>query len=259
MKRKNFILLCLLGIIPLGIGYLILPSLVGERLTWNKGLLKRPVLPRYYPNVNGFESEHTYLREGKRGRPDTLWHAIPPFTFTDQTGETVTEAYMDGNITIANFFFASCPGVCPVMNKALAGVRERLEANTKVSFDDVVFLSHTVDPDRDTTAVLNKYAEKFNAKPNQWKFVTGNKDDLYDLSMEGYFMTAQKAPVGAAEEFDHSGKLVLVDKNRVIRGYYSALDSARVNKLVEDIYILKLEYPNPKTNVQYRYEMENKK
>ncbi len=234
MQKKLLTFLLLFGI-PLGIGYIILPSLTSQRI--NSPFLIRPKLKKMYPNLkDGLASESTIEKN------DTLWHQIPPFSLTTQDGETFTEKDMEGKIVIADFIFTTCPGICPRLSGQLSRVQEKYR-NQK----DILLLSYTVDPARDTPQKLKEYGESYNADFDQWKFLTGSSDDLFELSKDGYFMYAAPATdPNAEEEFDHSGKLVLIDKERVIRGYYSGLDTAKVDKLMQDVQVLRLEYPDLK-------------
>lgn len=234
MQKKILTFLLLFGI-PLGIGYIILPALTSNRPGAIR--LKRPVIKKMYPNVkDGLESESTIEKN------DTLWHQIPPFNLINQDGEAFSEKNMEGRIVVADFIFTTCPGICPKLTGQLNRIHDKFRHEK-----DLLLLSHTVDPQRDTPEKLKEYGKKYNADFDQWEFLTGQSDDLFELSKDGYFMYAAPATdPDAEEEFDHSGKLVLLDKERVIRGYYYGLDSAKVDQLMRDIEILRLEYPDKK-------------
>lgn len=167
---------------------------------------------------------------------DTLYHSIPSFTFTNQFGDTVSEQVVKDKIYVADFFFTSCPTICPVMKKNMLKVYKSIQ-NT----DEVAILSHTIDPVHDTPAVLLKYTEDLGIAGDQWLFLTGEKSDIYGIAQKGYFIAANedgKAPGG----FIHSGAFTLVDKEKRVRGVYDGTDDESVKKLISDIAILQKEY-----------------
>jgi protein SCO1/2 len=163
---------------------------------------------------------------------DTVYHTVPAFSFTDQYGNIVTEKNFDSGIYVANFFFASCPDVCPAMNGALSEVAAKFADNPKIKF-----ISHTVDPESDSVPVLAEYAKRFGAKKDHWYFVTGSKRELYDVAQRGYLVSATEGDVKPAS-FIHSQQLVLVDSKRRIRGMYDGLNQKEVDKLFDDIKTL---------------------
>lgn len=160
---------------------------------------------------------------------DTLPHRIPAFSFTDQKGREVTHKTFDENIYVADFFFTSCPTICPTMTEQMHRVYEKYEDEEKVRF-----LSHTVDPKRDTPATLKAYADKLDIDHDKWRFVTGNMDSIYRVGKKGYMASARKdstAPGG----FLHSGQFFLIDEKRQIRGIYNGTKKKSVDKLIEDM------------------------
>lgn len=164
---------------------------------------------------------------------DTIFHQIPDFQLVDQDSNKVTNKAFEDDIYVADFFFTSCPTICPDMKEQMHRVYQEFEED-----DDVRFLSHTVDPEHDTPAVLKNYAEKIGVNTDQWKFVTGDMDSIYDLAKTGYMASARQdsaAPGGVL----HSGQFFLVDDRRRIRGVYDGTDSTSVNKLISDIRILR--------------------
>jgi protein SCO1 len=166
---------------------------------------------------------------------DTVYHTIADFAFTDQYKEPVTQRNTAGKIYIANFFFATCQSICPVMTTQLTRVQKEL-LNDK----DVLILSHTVNPMHDTAEVLLEFATKYGAVKNKWFFLTGSKKSIYDLAKNSYLVNAVEDD-GTAEGFIHSETFLLIDKQRRIRGIYDGTDSIQVNKLMGDIKILKNE------------------
>jgi protein SCO1 len=162
---------------------------------------------------------------------DTVYHTIPAFTFTDQTGKKVSSADLENKIYVVNFFFATCKTVCPKMNDQVA----RLQGAIKDQ-KDVQILSFTVDPENDSVEALAKYADKYRADPNVWHFLTGNKDSIYNLAREGFLLPAAERQ--AENDFFHSQDLILIDKQKRIRGIYDGMEKAEVDTLVDEIKLL---------------------
>ena len=194
----------------------------------------RPRLPRLLPLAD------TTTQPNKVKVNDTLWHTIPPFSLQSQSGRTITSADVKDKVYVANFFFATCPTACPRMTSQLARVQREFVKDTTLRL-----LSHTVDPERDTVAALREFATRYEADSSRWFFLTGNKADIYRLARKGYKVVADDRE-GGADDFVHSEKLVLVDKQGVIWGYYEGLDSTSVNQLMIDIRTLQLEYQRPR-------------
>lgn len=172
------------------------------------------------------------------GTTDTIWHTIPDFSFINQDGEIVTQDYFEGHIYVADFFFTTCPSICPVMTTQMRQLYWKLD---KKSYQDVYFLSHTVNPEYDTPEILKAYADKLEVDYKRWMFVTGEKEKIYQQGLTGYFLSAQE-DVMAPGGFLHSEMFVLVDKEMRIRGYYDGTSSDDVGRLAEDIALLMAEY-----------------
>jgi len=166
---------------------------------------------------------------------DTIYHALPPFSFVNQEGKTITEKDVDGKIFVGSFFFATCPTICPKMNYNLKGVTEKYKEDPQVRF-----LSFTVDPEKDSVQALAAYAKERDANPNQWWFLTGNKDSIYSLARNGFLVPAAGGKTAA--DFFHSQDLILIDHEKRIRGIYDGLDEADVKKLCDEIDVLEMEY-----------------
>lgn len=171
----------------------------------------------------------THLVDGK---VDTIYHQIPPFRFLNQDSTWISEKDMAGKIYIADFFFTSCPTICPKMKTQLLRIYERYAAN-----DQIRILSHSIDPAFDTPSVLKQYAERLQVKAPRWNMLTGDKAALYKLGEKSYMVTAQEDK-NEAGGFVHSGAFILVDKNRHVRGIYDGTQETEVNHLIEDIEIL---------------------
>jgi len=172
------------------------------------------------------------------GKPTvfTQIHTIPDFSFIDQEGRVVDQNKTAGKTYVADFFFTTCESICPIMSKELMKLSKVLKSDT-----NVIFISHTVDPETDSVPQLKTYALAHQADPKQWHFVTGSKKDLYEMARIGYYVTATEGD-GGAEDFVHTQNFVLVDKYRQIRGYYDGTDSLEMGKLLKDIDLLKAEY-----------------
>ncbi len=166
------------------------------------------------------------------GKIDTIYHQIPAFRFLNQDSVWVSEQDMAGKIYIADFFFTSCPTICPKMKTQLLRIYERYAEN-----DVIRILSHSIDPTYDTPSVLKQYATRLQVKSPRWNMLTGDKAAIYKLGEKSYMVTAQEDK-NEAGGFVHSGAFILVDKNRHIRGIYDGTQEVEVNHLIEDIEIL---------------------
>ncbi len=166
-------------------------------------------------------------------------HRIPDFNFVSQDGQVVTNQSYDGKIYIAEFFFTRCPNICIVMASELLRVQEKFK-----NYSDIRILSHSVDPDHDSISVLKSYAARYQASSEFWTFVTGDKAKIYEMARCGYFV-AVKPSETSSTDFIHTDKVVLVDKQRRIRGYYSATDREDIDRLITEIQVL-LKEKNPK-------------
>lgn len=167
---------------------------------------------------------------------DTVDHTIPDYKLVNQDSNWVTPETFDGKVYVADFFFTSCPTICPTMKKEMLRVYEAYKEN-----DEVAIISHTIDPEYDTVALLKDFAEKLDVQAPKWHFVTGEKEDIYELGQKGYMVTAMEDEneVGG---FLHSGAFVLVDKEKKIRGVYDGTRSEEVDKLITDIELLLATY-----------------
>lgn len=172
--------------------------------------------------------------------PDTIYHTVPNFNFTSQTGKQITPLTFEGTVYVASFFFTTCPDICPNMNAQLSRVYEKYKGNPKVKF-----LSHTVDPNRDSVEVLAQYAKSLDVDNEKWLFVTGNKDSIYNIAMRGYMVTVSEGDAKPIS-FLHTEKLILVDMDKRIRGFYEGTETNDVNKLIDDIQMLLKEYSDKK-------------
>jgi protein SCO1/2 len=173
--------------------------------------------------------------EGKI-QADTIYHTIPDFSFTNQNGEVITQDTFKDKIYVADFFFTTCPTICPIMKTQMLRVYEKFKDNP-----EVMILSHTIDPKHDSVAVLYEFADRLGVTGNMWQFVTGDQDEIYDIGQNSYMVTAREDP-GEPGGYLHSGALLLVDKERRIRGIYDGTLEEKVDILMKDIDKLLKEY-----------------
>lgn len=167
---------------------------------------------------------------------DTLYHSVGSFSLLDQDSVVITEQIASGKISVVDFFFSTCTTICPKMSNQLMRVQ-----STCGNEGDLVILSFTVDPQNDSPSRLKQYAKEHNAKPGTWYFLTGEKDSIYRLARESYFLNALEG-TGGADAFLHSESFLLIDKQGRIRGIYDGTDHFEVKKLIEDIAALRHEY-----------------
>ncbi len=164
---------------------------------------------------------------------DTLYHTIGNYQLVDQDSSDITPKTFEGKIYVADFFFTSCPTICPTMKTQMLRVYERFQENSEFAI-----LSHSIDPKHDTVAVLRDYAEQIGIeKGSQWHFVTGDQSEIYRLGQSDYMVTAG-ADSDAPGGFIHSGAFLLVDQQKRIRGVYDGTMSEDVDKLMGDIELL---------------------
>jgi protein SCO1/2 len=209
---KNFLNSCLIGLLAFSCG----PK--NERL---------PVLGRSEIKNVSFEG---------RIKADTIFHTIPDFSFTNQDGDEVTQEIFKGKIYIADFFFTTCPTICPIMKTQMLRVYQKYNENP-----DVLILSHTIDPKHDSVSVLHEFAERLGVSSNSWHFVTGDQDKIFEIGQDSYMVTAMEdkdEPGG----YLHSGAFLLIDKERRIRGIYDGTKEDKVDILMNDIDKLLNEY-----------------
>ena len=159
-------------------------------------------------------------------------HTVPAFGLTDQDSNAVSNATFRGKIYVADFFFTSCPTICPKMQVQMQRVNEKFRDNP-----DVLLLSHSIDPRHDTPSALKTYAENLNADSRKWHFVTGDKEKIFELGQRGYMVAAKDDPA-APGGILHSGALILVDRRQRIRGFYDGTQPNEVTNLLYDIKTL---------------------
>jgi protein SCO1/2 len=171
-----------------------------------------------------------------RQRTVSSYGAVPGFQLSNQNGQPFGSAQLAGKIWIADFIYTTCPGPCPMISSRMSELQKPLEKT------DVRLVSFSVDPQKDTPEVLRRYAEKLQAEPARWDFLTGPKSSIYKISHDGFKLAvsdgsdAQGIPV-------HSTRMVLVDRHGQIRGYYDATEPEAITKLLADTNHLLREQP----------------
>lgn len=162
---------------------------------------------------------------------DTIYHHIPDFAFVNQLGDTVTNADLEGKAYVVDFFFISCPTICPTVTQQMLRVHDAFKDN-----DELALLAHTIDPKRDDVTALKRYADGLEVSAPKWHFLTGDKDEIYEIA-DDYFSVAVENP-DAPGGFDHSGRLILIDKNRRVRAFANGTNPDEVTQFIADIETL---------------------
>lgn len=163
---------------------------------------------------------------------DTIYHTIPDFEFINQDSVKITQEFVKGKIYIADFFFTTCPTICPKMKTQMLRIYEKYKDNP-----NVILLSHSIDPRHDTPAVLKEFKSNLGIKGNSWQMVTGDKAKIFEIGQKSYMVTAADDPTQPGGVV-HSGAFILVDKDRHIRGIYDGTVPAKVDNLMKDLEIL---------------------
>jgi len=188
-------------------------------------------IPRYYIP----ERVDTVVKNGETTY-DTIFHVVKDLTLTNQMGKQVSLKDLPGKVVLVNFFFTSCPSICPRMMANLEKIQKAYIKNDTL----LQLVSLTVDPERDSSEQLRMYGVKHDINPDNWWLLTGAKKDIYDWARNEVFVSVTKGD-GGPDDFIHTEKLILLDKDRNIRGYYDGLDSNAVRKCANDIAVLHLE------------------
>ncbi len=189
-----------------------------------------------------YDSVTTVIRDGKT-LTDTTWHSVEDFKFQNQLGRTVSLADLPGKVIVADFFFTRCPSICPKLTVNIRKLQDALaskDQNKQLNPAFIQFLSFSVDPERDSVPVLKSYGNKFGINPDLWWLLTGPKKEIYDFSMNELKLGLADGE-GVDSNFIHTQKIVLLDKEHVVRGYYNGLDSVEMAKLANDMVFVMLE------------------
>ena len=191
-----------------------------------KALKPTAILPVYQPAMvdpNLVDESIQYVKK---------YHTIAPFSMTNQNGETITADDYDNAIYIADFFFTTCPSICPIMTKNMYALQQKLSP-----YPDVKLLSFSVTPEIDSVAQLKRYAIENKVDDSRWNLVTGHKKEIYQLARKSYLVVKEDGD-GGPHDMIHTENFVLVDKQKRIRGYYDGTQASAMDDILRDIAIL---------------------
>lgn len=187
-------------------------------------------LPIYQPaNVNSELVDSTLLDRRK-------YHTIADFSLINQNGKTITQDDYKDKIYVADFFFTTCQTICPIMTDHMFQIQEQI-----LNDDEVMLLSHSVTPEIDSVAQLKRYAIEKGVLDKKWNLVTGDRKQIYDLARKSY-MAVKTMENADPYDMIHTENFMLIDKKRQIRGYYDGTKLEDIDRLLNDIKILKKEY-----------------
>ncbi len=168
-----------------------------------------------------------------------VWGELPSFSLFDQNAQPYGSTELKGVVWVADFVFTSCPGRCPLLTREMARIQREIQTQ---GWNDVRLVSISVDPETDTTEALAAYAKKHGADDELWHFLTGPREQVWNLSVKGFKLPVAEAAQGSlGGPILHSNKFVLADRRGQIRGYYDALESEQWTRLIEDIRIIREE------------------
>lgn len=190
------------------------------------------VLPIYQPAQVNFELVDSTIQHKKK------YHKIADFKLVNQNGDTITQAFYKDKIYVADFFFTTCQTICPIMTDHMYEIQKQT-----ISDPEVLLLSHTVTPEIDSVAQLKRYAKKKLVNSSKWNLVTGDKKQIYDLARTSY-LAVKTSGDGGPYDMIHTENFMLIDKKKQIRGFYDGTDPKAIEKLLDDIKVLKASYNN---------------
>ncbi|ALJ04689.1 electron transporter [Pseudalgibacter alginicilyticus] len=167
------------------------------------------------------------------------FHKIPDFKFINQLADSISQDTFNNKIYITDFFFTTCPGICPQMTNNMFKLQEEFKNDP-----EILFLSHSVTPSTDSVSVLREYANTHGVIDNKWHLATGDKDAIYNLGRNYYFVENDLGEPKEMDDFLHSENFLLIDKNKHIRGIYNGLNRASMAQLITDTKALKAENTN---------------
>jgi len=195
------------------------------------GALKpKKVLPIYQPSMVNYELVDSTLQHVKK------YHKIAPFSFENQNGKTITQDDYEGKIYIADFFFTTCPTICPKMTANMGSIQEEI-----LNDSTVMLLSFSVTPKIDSVPQLKKYAIEKGVNDEKWNLLTGNKKEIYTMARKSYLVVKEDGD-GGPYDMIHTENFILVDPKKRIRGFYDGTDTLAMRELLIDLEILKDEF-----------------
>ena len=219
-KRKSFIAI------------LALTSIAILALFYN-ALKPKEKLTIYQPSMVNYELVDSTLQHKKK------FHKIAPFSLTNQNGLIVTEKDYMNKIYVADFFFTTCPSICPKMTANMGLIQENIKTDNQV-----LLLSFSVTPEIDSVQQLKSYAIEKGVIDSKWNLLTGNKKEIYELARKSYLAVKTDGD-GGEHDMIHTENFILVDPEKRIRGFYDGTDINAMDELLSDIKVLQMEYPSP--------------
>ena len=193
-------------------------------------LKPKKVLPIYQPSMVNYELVDSTLQHVKK------YHKIAPFSFENQNGKTITQDDYEGKIYIADFFFTTCPTICPKMTANMVNIQEEI-----LNDSTVMLLSYSVTPKIDSVLQLKKYAIEKGVNDEKWNLLTGNKKEIYTMARKSYLVVKEDGD-GGPHDMIHTENFILVDPEKRIRGFYDGTDTLAMRELLIDLEILKDEF-----------------
>ena len=218
-KRKSFIAI------------LALTSIVILALFYN-ALKPKEKLAIYQPSMVNYELVDSTLQHKKK------FHKIAPFSLTNQNGLTITEKDYMNKIYVADFFFTTCPSICPKMTENMGLIQENIKTDNQV-----LLLSFSVTPEIDSVQQLKRYAIDKGVIDSKWNLLTGDKKEIYELARKSYLAVKSNGD-GGEHDMIHTENFILVDPEKRIRGFYDGTDTNAMDELLSDIKVLQMEYPS---------------
>lgn len=190
------------------------------------------ILPIYQPAQVNYELVDSSIQHQKK------YHHIKDFSLVNQNGDTITQEFYRNKIYVADFFFTTCQTICPIMTDHMYEIQRKT-----ISDPEVLLLSHSVIPEVDSVAQLKRYSLKKRVNASKWNLVTGDKEQIYALARKSY-LAVKEAGDGGAFDMIHTENFMLIDKKRQIRGFYDGTDPEEIERLLNDIKVLKAAYKN---------------
>ncbi len=229
MNKKALLAICIAVLIPLA-SYMLVKSAGDKAIT----------MPRHY-------LPDTVISSVSNGKitTDTIWHKVANIKLVNQLADTVNLYDIKGKMIVADFFFTSCAYVCPQLTKNMAKLQQSFlkggDPINRIDTSIVQFISFTIDPERDSVSKLKQYADKFGVNHDNWWFLTGSKDSIYNFIFQELKVDKYDASGPLDPNFAHTQRFVLIDKDFNLRGFYNGLDSASLGQLAKDVGLLMLE------------------
>ena len=232
MSKKAWLAICVAVFIPLL--FYVIASRYGVAMP-----------RRYYP-----DSVVTRIKDGKE-MTDTIWHRVDNIHLQNQLGENVSLYQDTGKVIVADFFFTHCASICPILTRNIKRLQDGVKIKDDMKRIDtsfVRFISFSVDPVRDSVPVLKKYADKHGVNSDVWWLLTGEKKTIYDFALNELKLGLQDS-VSVDSNFVHTDYVTLLDKDRVVRGYYHGTDTADMARLADDLVFIMLEKDKKKKSI----------